>query len=236
MQATEKNHPRLSLLVTGALVFLIAFQPGCSSSPEERSSLVNEKLDEVLARLRDVSAEDEEREKDRRELERLLLIDPGNPEVLFACAVFAAEVGDRSRAAAHLDALLRRDPTHVEAGALRAELALQAGNAPLAARLLENHIRLSPSHPTLRELRASVHHFEGDHAACLAELSAAERLGAPRWRIAYHRGLVAEELGETRQARALFDECLELNPSFHRARDRRRALELEEEVEKNGNP
>lgn len=53
---------------------------------------------------------------------------------------------------------------------------------------------------------------------------AAERLGAPRWRIAYHRGLIEEARHHLEEAQRYYAETLKANPSWKPAASRLKGL------------
>jgi hypothetical protein len=57
-----------------------------------------------------------------------------------------------------------------------------------------------------------------------AELTRAGALGAPRWRIAYHLGMIEEVSGHPAEATRLYMEALQGNPAFTAADSRLRAL------------
>jgi Flp pilus assembly protein TadD len=56
------------------------------------------------------------------------------------------------------------------------------------------------------------------------ELTTAGQLGAPRWRIAYHLGLVAEAAGRLDEARQRYMESVSGNPGWPVAQSRLNAL------------
>jgi hypothetical protein len=49
-------------------------------------------------------------------------------------------------------------------------------------------------------------------------------LGAPRWRIAYHLGLVEEASGRRDEASRYYSEAVDANPTFEPAKSRLKAL------------
>ena len=110
---------------------------------------------------------------------------------------------------------------------MRGRIAIQQGNLPFARRLLEEHVQLAPDSSELREALASVHYLLGDLTRARRELEIAERLGAPRWRVAYHRGLLEEADGKPEAAIDYYRRALEGNPGWDRARARLRGLESE---------
>jgi tetratricopeptide (TPR) repeat protein len=160
-------------------------------------------------------------------IERLVLEFPRHPSVLLANAAIAYETRQPEKAQSYLDALLAVEPVQPQAVVLRSRIALQEGNLPLARRLLESQIRLAPDDPSLREALASVQYLLGEYPAARRELAVAERLGAPAWRVAYHRGLVEEAVGDFETAMSYYRLTLEQNSAWERAGARLRALESE---------
>ena len=124
----------------------------------------------------------------------------------------------------YLDTLFGLQPIHPRAAMLRARIASEEGNLPLARTLLDEQIMLTPNHAGLREERAMVYSLLGEQENALAELDLAERFGAPAWRIAYHRGLVKEGLGESAAAAEQYQLCLDANPAYLPAANRLSAL------------
>ena len=132
--------------------------------------------------------------------------------------------GTTSARRGHLDLLRRIDPGFSPAAVLRARLALEDGNLRLARRLTEQQIRLSPDDAALHEMRAAVAYLSGEYQEAAAALSVAERLGAPQWRLEFHRGLLEERAGRPDAAMGHYRAALsrtEHGPS----RARLRALE-----------
>ncbi len=152
---------------------------------------------------------------------------PSDASVLLANAVVSYEVGYPTRAQSYLDAALTVDPAYPEAAILRSRIAIEEGNLPFARRLLRESIELSPDHAGLREALASVAYLAGDFPSARKQLLAAERLGAPPWRIAYHRGLVAEAVGDPTAAAAHYRRSLEERPDYERARARLAGIQLD---------
>lgn len=163
----------------------------------------------------------------RGEVEQLALEFPQHPRVRLAAAALAHDVRDRIRAQSHLDALFAAQPVHPEAAVLRARLAIEDGNVALARRVLREQIALTPDHPGLREAEAGVHYLAGDRSLATASLDAAEALGAPGWRIAYHRGLLDEAAGDRASALDQYRLAAEENPAFAPAREREAGLTAE---------
>lgn len=163
-------------------------------------------------------------ERIRMQMERLAIAFPNDPDVLLANAVVAFEAGRPESAEKDLDALRRIDPIQPEATLLRARIAITEGNLRLARRVLDEQIELTPDHAGLRELSSSIHFLEERYDEAAFELEIASRLGAPAWRVAYHRGLIFEAVGRDPEAASSYRVALELEPDFDPARSRLRAL------------
>lgn len=160
----------------------------------------------------------------RKQIERLAIAFPNDPDVLLANAVVAFEAGRREEAEKDLDALRRIAPIQPEATLLRARIAIADGNLRLARRMLDEQIELTPDHAGLHELSSSVLYLEERYDDAGFELELAARLGAPAWRVAYHRGLIFEATGRLAEAENAYRVCLELEPDFAPAGSRLRAL------------
>lgn len=206
------------------LLFVAVFSVnGCGL----RSAASHECLDANghLAKLRErVDRREVSRLQLRNGVQRLAALCPRDPAVLMAAAESAYEDDELLAAQQYLDerlALNRNDPA---ATLLRAKIALKEGNFRHARRLLENEIKLVPNHSELRELIAAVFYLQGDYRESRKALEAAIRLGAPRWRTAYHLGLIEEAMGHRDAAMQLYAESVELRPEWQRARQRLEGL------------
>lgn len=160
----------------------------------------------------------------RREIDRLSLICPDHVPTLMANAVIAYDEHQPAVSQQFLDQILAQPRSHPDAAALRARIAIEEGNLPFARRLLEQHIRLTPDHAGLHETYAAILYLEQRLPEATMELTRAGALGAPRWRIAYHLGLVEEALGRIDEARRYYTESLAANPGWAPARSRLNGL------------
>jgi predicted Zn-dependent protease len=160
----------------------------------------------------------------RREIERLAVICPGHAPTLMANAVLAYDDQRAADAQQFLDQILAQPQRHPDAAILRARIAIEDGNATFALRLLSDQIMLAPDQPGLHETYAGALYLVGRLSDATTELSIAGALGAPRWRIAYHLGLVDEASGRSAEAATLYDEAVAANPGFAAAESRLRAL------------
>jgi tetratricopeptide (TPR) repeat protein len=160
----------------------------------------------------------------RRDIERLSLVCPGHVPTLVSNAVIAYEAGQVVKAQQFLDRIFERPGSHPDAAVLRARIAVEEGNIPFARRFLEQQILLAPDHAALRETHAGVLYLAGDGQLARRELNAAGDLGAPRWRIAYHLGLLEEAEGQMENAKRLYGEAIAGNPAFAPAQARLKGL------------
>jgi tetratricopeptide (TPR) repeat protein len=159
-------------------------------------------------------------ERARNAIERLALEFPGHAPTLMAAGTLAYEAGESEKAQNYLDQVFRVVPGHADAAVLRSRIAIDEGNLPYARRLLDAQIQYTPDHAGLREAQSSVLYMTGDLQGAAASIAAAEALGAPAWRVAFHRGLIAEKAGRIAEARAEYQACLDENPSHASAKSR----------------
>ena len=161
----------------------------------------------------------------RREIERLALVCPGHVPTLLANAVIAYEDDHRpAKSQQFLDQVLAQSRNYPDAAILRARIALEEGNIPFARRLLERQITLTPDHAGLHETYAATLYLVRQLPEARRELTTASALGAPRWRIAYHLGLIEEASGRPDEARRYYSEALDGNPGWAPAQSHLKGL------------
>jgi tetratricopeptide (TPR) repeat protein len=158
------------------------------------------------------------------EVARLAVVCPGHAPTLMANAVIAYDNHRPEEAQQFLDQILSQSRPYPDAAVLRARIALEEGNAPFARRLIEQQIKLVPDHAGLREVHAATLFLDHRLDEARAELTTAGALGAPRWRVAYHLGVIEEVSGRPEEAARLYTEALQGNPGWAEADSRLRAL------------
>jgi tetratricopeptide (TPR) repeat protein len=158
------------------------------------------------------------------EIARLAVVCPGHAPTLMANAVIAYDEHRPQDSQQYLDLILSQPRPYPDAAVLRAQIALEEGNVPFARRLVEQEIMLVPDHAGLHEVRAATFFVDRRLDDARAELVRAGALGAPRWRVAYHLGMIEELSGHPDQAARLYMEALQGNPAFTAADSRLRAL------------
>jgi tetratricopeptide (TPR) repeat protein len=165
-------------------------------------------------------------ECDRLELEiaRLAVVCPGHAPTLMANAVIAYDEHRPQDSQQYLDQILSQPRPYPDAAVLRAQIALEEGNVPFARRLVDQQIMLVPDHAGLHEVRAAIFFVDRQLEEARVELAKAGALGAPRWRVAYHLGMIEELSGHPDDAARLYMEALQGNPAFTAADSRLRAL------------
>ena len=163
-------------------------------------------------------------ERLQREIERLAIVCPAHAPTLMANAVIAYDQQRPAEAQQMLDVVLAQPRAYPDAAVLRARIAIEDGNIPFARRLLAQQIRLVPDHAGLHETHAAALYLDGNLQESRTELTMAGALGAPRWRIAYHLGLIEETSGRSDEATRLYQEAVTGNPGWEPAESRLNAL------------
>ena len=164
-------------------------------------------------------------ERLRIEIARLAVICPTHTPTLMANAVLAYDEKRPADAQQYIDLILAQPRSFPDAAALRGQIAIEEGNLPFALRLLEQQINLAPDQPGLHETYAAALYLGGQLATARAQLATAQALGAPRWRIAYHLGLIEEASGNRAQAVRDYTEAVSGNANFQPAAARLKALQ-----------
>jgi tetratricopeptide (TPR) repeat protein len=202
------------------------------SNPDAQLARVLQPLEDLRAKGCDDGANRgaSECEQLRREIERLSLVCPGHVPTLMANAVIAYDEHRPAQSQQFLDQILSRAQSHPDAAILRARIAIEEGNLPFARRLLEQQINLAPDHAGLHETYGAVLYLGGQLLEARHELTTASALGAPRWRIAYHLGLIEESAGRVDDALRYYAEALEGNPGWTLAQARLNALRAKRPV------
>lgn len=153
-------------------------------------------------------------------IERLATEFPRHVPTLQAIAVIAYDNGDRAKAQRYLAAVFAIEPSYPEAAILRSRVAIEEGNLRLAREQLENQVVYTPNHAGVHEALSSVYYLSGEMERASSAITRAEKLGAPAWRVAFNRGLLAEAAGRTTEAQRQYRAALDANPEFTPARAR----------------
>lgn len=153
-------------------------------------------------------------EEHRREVEQVAYVCPTYVPGLMASAILAYDEQQFARAQQYLDVLFSLEKVHAPAAVLRGRIALEEGNIPFALRFLAGHVKLSPEDAELREVYAGALYLAEKLPEAKRQLAVAANLGAPRWRVAYHRGLFEEAAGNLPQALQYYEEALRERPDW----------------------
>ncbi|WP_148862805.1 tetratricopeptide repeat protein [Marinobacter fonticola] len=229
---------KLSIALLLVLTFTLM---GCSSNPSHYTAKVtdpNREVDRILARYEMMRTAGESCHNEAshqsdwadcegllRRLSQLYSTFPANERVKFAAALLSYHAGKREQAGFLLDQILVNERPRPEAAILRARIALEEGNSRRARSLLESQIRQNPMHPSLHEIMAATHFADQEPSQAFRALALAERLGAPPWRVAYHRGLMFETAGNAPAACEQYVTAFSLKPEFVAPHGRLIALE-----------
>lgn len=154
------------------------------------------------------------------QIERMALDFPRHVPTQLANAVLAYDERQPVKAERYLDTLFSLQAVHPEAAILRSRISIETGNLPAARRLLESQVNCTPDHAGLRESLSAVLYMSGDLAAAVSALDVAEGLGAPPWRVAFNRGLIAEKAGDAQSAEQQYAAAVAGNADFKPAQSR----------------
>ena len=230
--------PRMNSIASPALLLLAVSFVSCAAKHPPRIAdgcyTIAPRLSETWSTLQDArsgpngcapDAEGRERcEALRFEIEGLAQACPNHPPALFAGAILAYEDRNLIKSQQLLDSLLALNSPHPEAAALRARIAIEQGNVPFALRFLEQQVRITGDNAGLREAHASALFLAHRSDEAREELDIAEALGAPKHRIAFHRGLIHESEGRRDMAAKEYESALLAKPGWAVADSRLKAL------------
>lgn len=149
---------------------------------------------------------------------------PQNERVRLTLALMLYQSDRKAQASFLLDQLLAGSRPRPEAAILRARMAMEEGNTGLASSLLTQQLRNNPLHSQLHEVMSAVHFLNRNYPGAFQELSLSERLGAPDWRVAYHRGLIFEHQRDIAAACEQYVFAYTRNPEFVAPQSRLLAL------------
>ncbi len=158
-------------------------------------------------------------------IEQIALEFPRHVPTLVMCAQICFQAGEIEKASAYADRALTLQSDNNFAGIIRAQAALSDGNLPKAREVAKKQLSLTPDSCYLHEVMAGIEFYAGDMAACEREVSLAERYGSDPWRIAYHRGLLAERRGDPSEAKKQFEKSAQLCPTADFAKSRMNGIE-----------
>lgn len=148
-------------------------------------------------------------------LTQLYTVFPDYEKLHLALAISYHTRNKNREALYYLDQLLRDNRPRPEAAILAAKMAMEEGNTRRAQSLLETQRRLVPMHAGIHEALAGVFYLNHQPEDAFLALAVAEQLGAPDWRIAYHRGLLFEMTKNEAAACQQYATSYTLKPSFH---------------------
>ena len=153
----------------------------------------------------------------RNKLEALSFEYTRHVPALLANGMISFEERDHITAQRYFDRLFAVQPIHPEAAVMRSRLGLREGNIPAARKLITEHIRHVPDHAGLHEAYAEILFLDGLYDEAREQIGIAEQLGAPIWRMAFNRGLIAETEGDLNHAITMYTVALEIKPDMAQA-------------------
>ncbi|MEM1451274.1 MAG: tetratricopeptide repeat protein [Planctomycetota bacterium] len=234
------NSPTFPKSPRAALALLVVLAgPACLTPAPTEVLSADEELGRTLAPVSDGVVSDRTRARVANDVRSLSMRHSNHVPTLVADAALSLDAGFVDRARTSVERALSIDPDHVEGLILAARIATEQGNLRAAEKHLVGGLRTRPNDPRLHEALAGTLYVRGDYQSALEALDVADALSGeegPRWRTDFHRGLIAEALGDLETARAAYMASVEANPAFEPSARRLQWLEtllgpIEEPVE-----
>lgn len=212
-----------------ALALLVALTaPACLTPAPTKILSPDEELGRTLSPVSDGDVSDRTRARLAVDVRSLSLRHSNHVPTLVADAALSLDAGNVDRARTSVERALSIDPDHVPGLILAARLATESGNLRAAEKHLVGGLRTRPDDPRLHEALAGTLYVRGDYQSALEALDVADALSGedgPRWRTDFHRGLIAEALGDLENARAAYTSSVQENGAFEPAARRLQWLE-----------
>lgn len=212
-----------SILSKPALITCLALSvqlSACVTPPLSERPSADEQLEQLLDGPKSAGL--------ASDLRALSLQQPNHVPTLIADAALSVATGRTERAVSLLDLALKAEPDNVDAVTLSVRVAARSGDLAGAHRRVEGALRTRPDSPGLHESHAALLFVERRYEEALEALDRADALtGEVSWRSHYHRGLIAEDLGEVAAAETHFAACTELQPDFEPAARRLRWIKAQ---------
>jgi len=218
-----------------ASLFALLLLCSCAAWDPDYQPAPDDALRDLLASSREASELDAvDQEGLQFAVERLATRHPSHVPSQVAAAALALERGQPQRAQGYVDRALKLEPGNVEARCLRVRIAVGDGSLDLARKLVDDGLRMRPDAAALYESSAWLHQLDGRHDDALRALDAASALGAPAWRVAYHRGLVQELRGDLNAAEACYRDALADKSDCTEAQQRLAGIEARRRLQGDG--
>jgi len=212
-----------------SLLFVAA--SACASLNPDYQQLPDDALRELLATAPNTAAMSEvDRERIQFGVERLATRYPSHVPSQVAAAAIAQASGQTQRAQGYADRAIELHPANVEARCVRVRIAVADGSMSLARKLVDDGIRMRPDAAPLYEASAWLHQLNSQYDDAVDALDAAAALGAPPWRIAFHKGLAEELRGDADKAAAHYRAALNANSTCVEAQQRLTGLEARRQL------
>ncbi|MFK7743198.1 MAG: tetratricopeptide repeat protein [Planctomycetota bacterium] len=210
----------------------VAATSGCTLWDPDYEPDPDQYLQDLLSPLedRDAKLDAPTRDRLRFAVERLATRHPGHVPSQVAASALAMESGEPQRAQTYVDRALSLEPGNVEARCMRVRIAVADGSLDLARKLVDDGLRIRPDSFHLYESSAWLHQLNVRFDEAMRALDAAETLGAPAWRIAFHRGLVEELGGDSDAAVGHYRAAIDHNDECEPARQRLAGLLMKREI------
>jgi tetratricopeptide (TPR) repeat protein len=208
LQLDSTNADYLHLL---ADVYLDYFQSRRALNVMERAAELYPDRTLTLLKLSEVQFILKQHEESMRTIDRILQINPREPEAFFMFGMNFKEMGDTSRAINSFQEVVEIDPDITDAWILLGQLHA-AKNTGLADAAFQSAIETAPNDPTTYHAKADYLRDQGRLSEAIAAYREAARVERQYDEAYFNAGLLLMELDSVQEAYREFNIALEVNP------------------------
>ena len=197
-------------------VYLDYFQSRRALNVMERAAELYPQRIPTLLKLSEVQFILQQYEESMRTIDRILKIDPREPEAFFMFGMNFKEMGDTSRAINSFQEVVEIDPDLTDAWVVLGQLHA-AKNTGLADAAFRSAIETAPNDPTTYHAKADYLRDQGRLSEAIATYRQAARAERQYDEAYFNAGLLLMELDSVTEAYREFNIAIEVNPIHIRA-------------------
>ena len=197
-------------------VYLDYFQSRRALNVMERAATLYPERIPTLLKLSEVQLILKQYEESMRTIDRILKIDPREPEAFFMFGMNFKEMGDTSRAINAFQEVVEIDPDITDAWIVLGQLHA-AKNTGLADAAFQSAVETAPNDPTTYHAKADYLRDQGRLSEAIATYRQAAQVERQYDEAYFNAGLLLMELDSVQEAYRQFNIAIEVNPIHIRA-------------------